>query len=178
MSPVSFASGFTQTAPTTPAGATVAVVRLDRETMATQLIRMVSVHDIGRVIDEPMARSQILGGLLQGIAEASTEEFTYDDNGCPLTLSLQQYGAPTATDFGEIEVIFDCVPSTLNPLGAKGAGEAGAVAAPAAFTNAVIDALQLKRGDEVQPPLSPSTLFAALSSKFPRFDDTPSTGGH
>ncbi|MCC6175946.1 MAG: molybdopterin-dependent oxidoreductase [Chloroflexi bacterium] len=124
-----------------PFAAIVAVVRIDRDTGRVRLTKMVAVDDIGTVVNPLIVDGQIAGGLTQGIAEALYERVAWDENGQPLTATLQDYAVPTAGMVPGYILDFTNTPSPHNPLGAKGVGESGTVSAPPAVTAAVLDAL-------------------------------------
>src|SRR5213594_4433919 len=120
----------------------VAHVAVDPETGATDVLRLVTVEDVGRAINPALVHGQALGSAVQGLSGAFLEELVYDDTGQLLTGTLADYALPTAADFPSIESItLEDAPSTSNPLGAKGAGEGGIVATGAAAANAVAAAL-------------------------------------
>ncbi len=126
-------------------GAHLAVVSVDRETGGIRLERAVVCHDVGRMINPLLVAGQFAGGAVQGAAGALYEALPYDDAGQPLATSFMDYGMPTAAEMPPVE----CValelphhdPATANPLGVKGAGEAGVIGMGAAVANAVSDAL-------------------------------------
>jgi len=140
--PVEAVGKFTTTALTYTYGAHVAHVAVDPETGATDVLRFVTVEDVGRAINPALVHGQALGSAVQGLSGAFLEELVYDDTGQLLTGTLADYALPTAADFPSIESItLEDAPSTSNPLGAKGAGEGGIVATGAAAANAVAAAL-------------------------------------
>jgi carbon-monoxide dehydrogenase large subunit len=134
---------FSPTALTYTYGAHVAHVAVDPETGATEVLRLVTVEDVGRAINPALVHGQALGAAVQGLGGAFLEELVYDERGQLLTGTLADYALPTAADFPGIESItLEDAPSTSNPLGAKGAGEGGIVATGAAAANAVAAALE------------------------------------
>lgn len=126
---------------TFPAGCHVAEVEIDPATGVTRVVSYVAVDDAGTVIDHDAVVGQIAGGVAQGIGEALGEIALYDDAGQLLASSFMDYPMPRATDLPAIRVFDEGVPSPNNPLGAKGAGEAGTTGALGAVSNAVADAL-------------------------------------
>jgi carbon-monoxide dehydrogenase large subunit len=133
---------FTTTALTYTYGAHVAHVAVDPDTGATDVLRLVTVEDVGRAINPAIVHGQAHGAAVQGLSGAFLEELVYDETGQLVTGTLADYALPTAADFPSIESItLEDAPSTSNPLGAKGAGEGGIVATGAAAANAVAAAL-------------------------------------
>jgi len=127
---------------TYPYGAHLALVSVDRETGAVNVLRYFVAYDIGRAINPMLVEGQILGGVAQGIGGALYEEFIYDEAGQPLSVTLADYLMPTAREIPPIQVLIsEDSPSPLNPLGIKGAGEAGINAVGAAIASAIDDAL-------------------------------------
>ena len=140
--PLEATAKFTTTALTYTYGAHVAHVAVDPETGATDIVKLVTVEDVGRAINPALVHGQALGSAVQGLSGAFLEELVYDDTGQLLTGTLADYALPTAADFPGIECItLENAPSASNPLGAKGAGEGGIVATGAAAANAVAAAL-------------------------------------
>ena len=127
---------------TYPYGIHLAVTRIDRETCAVTVERFVVAYDIGRAVNPMLIEGQISGAVAQGIGGALLEAFAYADDGTPLVTSLTDYLLPTALDLPDAELLLtEDAPSPLNPLGVKGAGEAGISAAGAAIAGAIDDAL-------------------------------------
>jgi carbon-monoxide dehydrogenase large subunit len=127
---------------TYPYGAHLAVVAVDRGTCAVRVLRYLLAYDIGRAVNPMLVEGQIVGGVAQGIGGALYEEFLYDETGQPLSVTFADYLMPTAAEVPPVEVlILEDAPSPLNPLGVKGAGEAGINAVGAAIASAVDDAL-------------------------------------
>jgi carbon-monoxide dehydrogenase large subunit len=126
---------------TWPFGTHIAVVEVDGDTGATKLVRYVAVDDFGKVINPMIVAGQVHGGVVQGVGQALQEEAVYDDNGQLITGSMADYAVPNSTDVPNIETALTETPSPVNPLGVKGAGEAGTIAASPAVINAVVDAL-------------------------------------
>lgn len=136
-----------------PFGATIAVVRIDPETGKIRIERLIAVDDCGTVVNPLIVDGQVSGGLAQGVAEALYEQIVFNEDGQLLTGSLLEYAVPTAEMLPDWELDLVCTPSPNNPLGAKGVGESGCVAAPPAVVNAVLDALAPLGFDPVATPL-------------------------
>jgi aerobic carbon-monoxide dehydrogenase large subunit len=145
-----------------PAGAHVAVVEVDTETGAVELLRYVAVDDVGKVINPMIVEGQIHGGIAQGVAQALYEEAVYDDDGNLLTASMTTYLVPSAAEFPAWELGRTETPSPTNPLGVKGVGETGAIASPAAVMNAVVDALAADGITDIAMPATPERVWRAL----------------
>jgi len=120
------------------------------------------VHDCGRVINPMLVDGQIHGGVAHGIGNAFYEQLVYDADGQLLNASFMDYLLPTATDVPRIGTAHRETPSPLNPVGAKGVGEAGAIPTGAAFAQAVEDALADHNVEITEIPLSPNRLFELL----------------
>jgi carbon-monoxide dehydrogenase large subunit len=145
----------------TAAGAHAMIVEVDPETFKVDIKRYVVVHDCGRVINPLILEGQVHGGVAQGIGNAFYEQLHYDESGQLLNASFMDYLLPTATDVPRVEVGHEETPSPLNPIGVKGAGEAGAIPVGPLFAQAVEDALR-RAGIELEIkeiPLSPSRLW-------------------
>ena len=142
-------------------GVHAAVIEVDPETFDLKILKYVVVHDCGTVINPMILEGQIHGGVAQGIGNAFFEKLSFDEQGQLLNASLADYLLPTALDVPRVELDHTVTPSPLNPLGVKGAGEAGAIPVGAVFAQAIEDALQLKRRkvELNEIPLSPSRLF-------------------
>jgi CO/xanthine dehydrogenase Mo-binding subunit len=148
----------------TASGVHAMIVEIDPETMALDIRRYVVVHDCGTVINPLILAGQIHGGVAQGIGNAFYEQLMFDEHGQLLNPSLAEYLLPTALDVPRIELDHAATPSPLNPLGIKGAGEAGAIPAGPLFAQAIEDALGLSgKGIELlEIPLSPSRLWELI----------------
>ena len=149
-----------------PSGATAngvhaMIVELDPQTFDLKILRYVVVHDCGTVINPMILAGQIHGGVAQGIGNAFYEKLSFDDQGQLLNASLADYLLPTALEVPRMELAHTMTPSPLNPMGIKGAGEAGAIPVGPLFAQAIEDALQLKEKNVelLEIPLSPSRLF-------------------
>ena len=134
-------SVFSAPGPTFPFGTHVAVVEVDTETGKVTLRRMVTVDDAGTVVNPLLAEGQRHGGIAQGAAQAFLEEVVYDAEGNPLTTTFADYPFLSATEVPSFELADMATPTTYNPLGAKGIGEAGTIGATPAVQNAVVDAV-------------------------------------
>ena len=126
---------------TYPFGCDIAMIEIDRETGEPTLLRFVAVDDAGNLINPLIVEGQIHGGLAQGIGQAMIEEVVYGDDGQLLTGSLMDYAIPRAIDFPRFELEATVTPTPVNPLGAKGVGEAGTLGATPTVVNAAVDAL-------------------------------------
>ena len=126
---------------TYPFGCHIALLEVDRDTGEPRLLRMVAVDDAGNLINPLIVEGQIHGGLAQGIGQALVEEVVYGDDGQPLTGSLMDYAIPRATDFPRFELDNTVTPTPVNPLGAKGVGEAGTIGSTPCIVSAAVDAL-------------------------------------
>ena len=135
------------------------IVELDPETMMVEIQKFVVVHDCGRVINPMIVDGQIHGGVAQGIGNAFYEQLIFDENGQLLNGSFMDYLLPTALDVPNVSVGHEETLSPLNPLGTKGAGEAGAIPVGPLFAQALEDALQLDGLEILEIPLSPSLLW-------------------
>ena len=143
---------------TTANGVHAMIVEMDPQTFDLKILKYVVVHDCGTVINPMILAGQIQGGVAQGIGNAFYEKLVFDDQGQLLNASLADYLLPTALEVPRMELAHTVTKSPLNPLGIKGAGEAGAIPVGPLFAQAIEDALDLKgRGVELlEIPLSPS----------------------
>jgi carbon-monoxide dehydrogenase large subunit len=155
-------SVFTAPGATYPFGAHVAVVEVDTETGKVTLLRLVSVDDAGVVLNPLLAEGQRHGGLAQGAAQALYEQVVYDEAGNPLTATFADYGFPSAAELPSFELATMETPTTFNPLGAKGIGEAGSIGATPAVQNAVVDALSHQGVRHVDMPTTPFQVWKAI----------------
>jgi carbon-monoxide dehydrogenase large subunit len=145
-----------------PAGAHVAIVEVDTETGAVELVRYIAVDDVGTVVNPTIVEGQVHGGLAQGVAQALYEEAVYDDDANLMTSNMVTYLVPSAAEFPRWELFRTETPSPTNPLGVKGVGETGAIAAPAAVMNAVVDALAADGVTSIEMPATPERVWRAL----------------
>jgi carbon-monoxide dehydrogenase large subunit len=143
MEPGFFEHGtFSPSQDTYPNGCHIVEVEIDPDTGAVEMVSYKLIDDVGTVINPLTLYGQIHGGIAQGVGQALMEQVVYDgDSGQLLTASFMDYAMPRADTFSDIEIHSNPVPTSLNPIGAKGAGEAGTVGALPAVTNAVVDAL-------------------------------------
>jgi len=148
----------------TASGVHAMIVDVDPETAQVEIKRYVVVHDCGRVINPMIVDGQIHGGVAHGIGNAFYEQLVYDEEGQLLNASFMDYLLPTATDVPHVETAHRETPSPLNPIGAKGVGEAGAIPTGALFAQAVEDALGNRNGklEICEIPLSPNRLFELI----------------
>ncbi len=147
---------------TTASGVHAMLVEVDPETAQVEIKRYVVVHDCGRVINPMIVDGQIHGGVAHGIGNAFYEQLVYDESGQLLNASFMDYLLPTAADVPPIEAAHRETPSPLNPVGAKGVGEAGAIPTGALFAQAVEDALADVGIEITEIPLSPNRLFELI----------------
>jgi len=155
---------FDSEGPTFPFGTHLAVVEVDRDTGEVTVQRLVACDDAGVILNPLLADGQVHGGLAQGVAQALLEEFTYDDDGNPLTANFADYPVISATELPMFERIVLETPTHINPLGAKGIGESGTVGATPAVQNAVIDALAHLGVRHVDMPTTPQRVWEAMQS--------------
>jgi carbon-monoxide dehydrogenase large subunit len=155
---------FRAPAPTFPFGTHVAVAEVDTQTGKVMLRRVVSVDDAGAVINPLLAEGQRHGGIAQGAAQAFLEEMIYDADGNPLTASFADYPFVSAAELPSFELADSQTPTPLNPLGAKGLGEAGTIGSTPAVQNAVIDALAHLGVRHIDMPATPQRVWQALRS--------------
>jgi aerobic carbon-monoxide dehydrogenase large subunit len=149
---------------TFPFGAHVAVVEVDTETGKVTLGQMVTVDDAGFVLNPLLAEGQRHGGIAQGAAQALLEEFVYDADGNPLTASLADYPFLSATEVPSFSLVDMATPTSYNPMGVKGIGEAGTIGATPAVQNAVIDAVAHLGVRHIDMPASPQRVWRALQA--------------
>ncbi len=151
--------------PTYPNGCHVAEVEIDPETGTTELIRYTVVDDVGVALNPMMVKGQVHGGVVQGAGQALLEEIVYDpDSGQLLTGSFMDYAMPRADNFPSFDVIEHNVPSKNNPMGLKGAGEAGTVGALPSVMNAVCDALRPLGITHIDMPATPERVWQAIQN--------------
>jgi carbon-monoxide dehydrogenase large subunit len=150
---------------TYPAGTYICEVEIDPRTGSTQIVQFVAADDFGNVINPMIVEGQVHGGLAQGIGQALLENAVYDENGQLLTGSYMDYCMPRADDLPSFKVeTLKGTPCTHNPLGVKGCGEAGAIGAPPAVINAVVDALKEYGVDHMDMPATPEKIWRAIHS--------------
>jgi carbon-monoxide dehydrogenase large subunit len=127
-----------------------------------RLLRYLALDDSGRIHNPPLAEGQVHGGIAQGIAQALYEEVRYDQEGNCLTGTLASYAMPSAADLPAFRTMRTETPTPLNPLGAKGIGESGAIGATPAVQNAVVDALRHLGVTHVDLPATPERVWRAI----------------
>jgi aerobic carbon-monoxide dehydrogenase large subunit len=160
---------FTPPQPTFPNGCHVCEVEVDPETGEVAILRYLVVDDFGVVINPLLLAGQVHGGIAQGVGQAMLERTVYDsDTGQLLTGSISDYALPRAEDLPRLEFAYNVVPCRTNPLGVKGAGEAGAIGAPPALMNAVLDAVAELGIENLDMPLTPEYLWRVLRGGAPR----------
>jgi carbon-monoxide dehydrogenase large subunit len=152
--------------PTFPNGTHIAEVEVDPDTGATAILRYVVVDDFGATLNPLLLAGQVHGGSVQGIGQALMEDTVYDaSSGQLLSASLMDYALPRAADLPSFEFETHNVPCKSNPLGVKGAGEAGAIGSCPAVMNAVLDALwRAYRIRHIDMPATPQRIWAAIEA--------------
>ena len=152
---------------TVPNGAHACEVEVDPETGVVRVDGFWAVDDFGSVINPMLADGQVMGGIVQGLGQALLEEIVYDrETGQALTTSLLDYALPRADHVPRMKIeFFECAPTKRNPLGAKGAGEAGCCGASPVIVNAVLDALKDHGVLHLDMPLTPEKVWRAISRK-------------
>ena len=153
---------FTAPGATFPFGTHVAVAEVDTETGKAVLRRVITVDDAGRVLNPLLAEGQRHGGIAQGAAQALLEEVVYDADGNPLTASFADYPIVSATELPSFELASMETPTSYNPLGVKGIGEAGTIGATPAVQSAIIDAVAHLGVRHVEMPATPMRIWRAL----------------
>ncbi len=148
----------------TASGCHAMIVEVDPETMQLEILKYVVVHDCGRVINPLLVDGQVHGGVAQGIGNAYFEQLVYDDTGQLLNASFMDFLLPTSLDVPRVEVGHEETVSPLNPLGTKGAGEAGAIPVGALFAQALEDALAVPGLEILEIPLRPSRLWELVEA--------------
>lgn len=148
----------------TASGAHAMILAVDPETMLVEVQKYVVVHDCGEVINPLILEAQVVGGVAQGIGNAFYEQLIYDENGQLVNGSFIDYLLPTALDVPAVTVAHQVTPSPLNPLGVKGAGEAGAIPVGALFAQAVENALAGTGLEVLEIPLSPNRLWELVEA--------------
>lgn len=154
---------FKPPAPTYPNGTHICEVEIDPTTGAVEVTRYSAVEDIGTVINPLLAEGQLHGGIVQGLGQILGEQIVYDDSGQLLTGSFMDYQMPRAQNFPAFRLAFNEVPATVNPLGAKGVGEAGTVGSLASGHNAICDALAQHGIHHFDMPATPLRIWKAFN---------------
>src|SRR5579884_27076 len=147
---------------TWPFGTHVCVVEIDTETGEITLRKIVAVDDCGKIISPMLVEGQVHGGLAQGIGQALFEGAKWDDSGQPVTGSLMDYAMPLASELCEFQLDHTETPTPVNPLGAKGVGEAGTIGICPAVVNAVVDALSHLGVKDVEMPITSEKIWRIL----------------
>jgi aerobic carbon-monoxide dehydrogenase large subunit len=145
-----------------PNGCHICELEIDEETGTVEIVRYSVVDDVGTVINPLLLKGQIVGGVAQGVGQILMEDIRFDGDGQILTGSFMDYAMPRATDISAVEVKSNPVPTRTNPLGVKGAGEAGCVGAMPAVANALVDALAHLGIRHVEMPATPERLWRAI----------------
>jgi carbon-monoxide dehydrogenase large subunit len=149
---------------TFPFGTHISVVEVDRDTGHVDLIRYVAVDDVGNVINPLIVDGQLHGGIAQGVAQAMWEGAVYADNGELVTATMNDYAVPKASMFPMYELDRTVTTTPVNPMGAKGAGEAGTIGSTPCVANAVIDALSHLGIKHLDMPYTPERVWRAMTA--------------
>ena len=147
---------------TYPFGCHIALMEIDRETGEPTLLRLVAVDDAGNLINPLIVEGQVHGGLAQGIGQAMIEEVRYGEDGQPLTGSFMDYAVPRASDLPRFEMDSTVTPTPVNPLGAKGVGEAGTLGSTPCVVSAAVDALSQFGVTHIDMMLRPEKLWQII----------------
>ena len=147
-----------------PNGCHLCEVEIDPETCSTQEIGYWVVDDVGTVINPMLVKGQIMGGIAQGLGQVLIEDKSYDETGQVLTGSFMDYAMPRADDFCAVVIEDNPVPTATNPLGVKGAGEAGTVGSLSAGVNAIVDALSVLGIKHIDSPCMPYLVWQAIAN--------------
>jgi len=158
------AAEFTPKVATFPNGCHVCEIEIDPETGAAAIVAYTVVDDFGEVINPLLLAGQVHGGIAQGIGQALLERVVYDRDGQLLSGSFTDYAMPRAGEMPSLDFRWKVIPCRTNPLGIKGCGEAGAIGAPPAVINAVIDALAERGVTAIDMPATPERLWRALQA--------------
>jgi carbon-monoxide dehydrogenase large subunit len=153
---------FEPTNNTYPFGCHISMLEIDRETGEPKLLKLVAVDDAGHLINPLIVEGQIHGGLAQGIGQAMIEEAVYSQDGQLLTGSFMDYALPRATDFPHFELTSTVTPTPVNPLGAKGVGEAGTLGSTPCIVSAAVDALSEFGVKHIDMMLRPEKLWRVI----------------
>ena len=150
---------------TFPFGTHIVLAEVDPETGDVEILRYVAVDDVGNMINPLLVHGQIHGGIAQGMGQALEEEMLYGEGGQPLNASFMHYALPKANRLPRFELLHTTTPTDVNPLGAKGVGEAGTIGSTPAVVNAVIDALSPFGITHIDMPLRPERVWRAIAEK-------------
>jgi carbon-monoxide dehydrogenase large subunit len=145
-----------------PNGCHVCELEIDKETGEVQIVRYSVVDDVGTVLNPMLLHGQIHGGVAQGAGQVLMEDIHFDASGQLVTASFMDYAMPHAHNLSDIEVESNPVPTKTNPLGTKGAGEAGNVGALPAVANAVVDALSEFGVKHIEMPATPERIWRLM----------------
>jgi aerobic carbon-monoxide dehydrogenase large subunit len=148
--------------PSFPFGAHLAVVELDTESGKAVVDKIITIDDAGTILNPLLAEGQRHGGIAQGIAQALLEEVVYDADGNPLTATFADYGIPSAAELPSFTLLTMETPTHLNPIGAKGIGEAGTIGATPAVQSAVVDAVSHLGIRHIDMPATPLRVWTAI----------------
>lgn len=156
-------ASFTVEAFTYPNGCHISEVEIDENTGTTDVVRYVIVDDFGTIVNPALVRHQVIGGVGQGIGQALTENTVFSEDGQLLTGSYMDYGMPRADNI-PLDLTYETieVPCTMNPMGVKGCGEAGCIAAPPSVMNAILNGLQDLKIDHLDMPATPEKVWNAI----------------
>jgi carbon-monoxide dehydrogenase large subunit len=153
---------FEPTNATYPFGCHISMLEIDRETGEPKLLKLVAVDDAGHLVNPLIVEGQIHGGLAQGIGQAMIEEVVYNEDGQLVTGSFMDYAMPRATDFPLFELSNTVTPTPVNPLGAKGVGEAGTLGSTPCIVSAAVDALSPFGVKHIDMMLRPEKLWRVI----------------
>jgi carbon-monoxide dehydrogenase large subunit len=145
-----------------PNGCHICELEIDRDTGAVEVVRYSVVDDVGTVINPLLLKGQIVGGVAQGVGQILMEDIHFDGAGQLVTGSFMDYAMPRAHDLCAVQVKSNPVPTRTNPLGVKGAGEAGCVGAMPAVANALVDALSAFGVRHIEMPATPERVWRAM----------------
>jgi len=159
-------AAFVPTGATFPNGCHVCEVEIDPEDGTTRILRYIVVDDVGTVMNPLLLKGQIHGGIAQGVGQILMEDVAWDpETAQQLSGSFMDYCMPRALDFPQFDVLSNPVPTKLNPLGIKGAGEAGTVGAMPCVMNAIVDALSKRGIEHLDMPATPHRVWQALHAR-------------
>jgi carbon-monoxide dehydrogenase large subunit len=147
---------------TYPFGCHISMIEIDRMTGEPSLLKLVAVDDAGNLINPLIVEGQIHGGLAQGIGQAMIEEVVYNEDGQLVTGSFMDYAVPRAADFPRFELVATVTPTPVNPLGAKGVGEAGTLGSTPCIVAAAVDALSEFGVKHIDMMLRPEKLWRII----------------
>ncbi|HYP59782.1 MAG TPA: xanthine dehydrogenase family protein molybdopterin-binding subunit [Thermomicrobiales bacterium] len=148
---------------TFPFGTHICVVEIDRDTGHAVPIKYIAVDDVGNVLNPLIVDGQVHGGIAQGLAQALYERAYYNDDGQLVTGTMSDYAVPKASMVPSYQMDKTCTPTSVNPMGVKGAGEAGTIAATPAVANAVIDGLKHLGVKHIDMPMTPERVWRAMN---------------